>query len=116
MATYTKYPLSGSTNGKQIKVAATSSPGTTIHTAVSGTSDLDEIWLYAVNTDTANRELIIQWGGTTSPDDDIALTLAPREGKVLVVSGELLQNSLVVKAYCATANVIVISGFVNRIT
>ena len=28
--------LSGSTDGKAIKVAATSTPGTTIHTAVSG--------------------------------------------------------------------------------
>ena len=47
MATYSKQLLSGSTNGKGIKIANTS---TTVHTAVAGTSDIDEIWLYAVNS------------------------------------------------------------------
>ncbi len=40
MATYSKVLLSGSTNGKQIKVAATATPGTTIHTAVTGTTSI----------------------------------------------------------------------------
>ncbi len=39
MATFSKTKLSGSTDGKQIKVVATSTPGTTIHTGVSGTTD-----------------------------------------------------------------------------
>ena len=43
MATFTKTLLSGSTNGKAILVAATATPGTTIHTAVAGTSSLDEM-------------------------------------------------------------------------
>ena len=33
MATFTKLKLSGSTDGKAIKVAATATAGTTIHTA-----------------------------------------------------------------------------------
>ena len=33
-----KSPLSGSTNGMPIKVVATATLGTTIHTAVSGTT------------------------------------------------------------------------------
>ena len=69
MATYGKQLLSGGTTGKNIKVVATASAGTTIHTAVSGTSDLDEIWLYAMNTDAEDRKLTIEYGGTTSPDD-----------------------------------------------
>ena len=48
MATYTKRLLSGSTNGRPIKVAATATPGTTIHTAVTGTTDFDEVWIYNV--------------------------------------------------------------------
>ena len=59
MATYSKQLLSGSTNGKNIEVAATASAGTTIHTAVAGTSDMDEIWLYACNTDSSDRKLTI---------------------------------------------------------
>ena len=115
MATYSKEFLSGSTNGKQIKVVATSSPGTTIHTAVTGTTDMDEIWLYAVNSDTTARKLTIQWGETTAPDGNIELTIAPEDGYVLVAPGLPLQNGLVVQAFAATANVILINGYVNRI-
>lgn len=116
MATYSKQLLSGSTNGKQVKVVATATAGTTIHTAVSGTSDFDEIWLYAVNSDTTARKLTIEWGEATAPDGSIEVTIAPEDGYVLIVPGLVLQNSLVVKAFAATANVILINGYVNRIT
>jgi hypothetical protein len=49
MATYEKLVLSGSTDGAGIKVAATSCPGTTIHTASSTATTIDEIWIYATN-------------------------------------------------------------------
>jgi hypothetical protein len=111
MTTFSKLELSGSTDGRGIKVAATSSPGTAIHTATSSTTTgYDEEWLYAVN-----RLLTVQWGGTTSPDDDCKLTLLPKAGRILVVPGEILQNSLLVKAYADATNVVIISGFVNRI-
>lgn len=116
MATYGKQLLSGGTNGKNIKVVATASAGTTIHTAVSGTSNLDEVWLYAMNTDSADRKLTLEYGGTTSPDDLVEVTIATEAGWTLVCPGLLLQNGLVVKAFAAAANVVVINGFVNRIT
>lgn len=115
MTTYTKTLLSGSTNGKLIKVAATASTGTTIHTAVSGTSSLDEVWLYAVNSDTTARKLTIEYGTVTAPDGNIELTVQPESGLVLVVPGLLLQNSLVITAFAAAANVVLIGGYVNRI-
>tara|TARA_B100000287_G_scaffold435543_1_gene504375 strand:+ start:3556 stop:3909 length:354 start_codon:yes stop_codon:yes gene_type:complete len=116
MATYSKQLLSGGTNGKNIEVAATSSAGTTIHTAVSGTSDMDEIWLYACNTDSSDRKLTIEYGGTTSSDDLTEITIEAEAGWVLVCPGLLLQNGLIVKAFAASANVVNINGFVNRIT
>lgn len=116
MATFTKTLISGSTNGQPILVAATSTPGTTIHTAVSGTTSLDEIWLYAQNTDTTPRKLTIEYGGTTSPNNLIELTVEAEAGLVLVVPGLLLNNSLLVRAFAATTNVITISGYVNRIS
>ena len=115
MATYSKQLLSGSTNGKQIKVVATSGTGTLIHTSVTGDAGLDEVWLYAMNSDTTSRKLTIQWGGTTSPDDLIELTIPAESGYTLVVPGLLIQNSLVIRAFAATANVIVIGGYVNRV-
>ncbi len=116
MATFSKQLLSGGTNGKNIKVVATATAGTTIHTAVSGTSDMDEVWLYAMNTDSSDRKLTIEYGGTTSPDDLVEVTIGTEAGWVLVCPGLLLQNSLVVKAFAAAANVVVINGYVNRIT
>ena len=116
MATYSKVILSGSTNGKQIKVVQTATAGTTIHTATSGTSNLDEIWLYAVNSSSSAVKLTIEWGEAPAPDGNIEVTVPAEDGYMLVVPGLLLQNSLVVKAFAGTANVILINGYVNRIT
>ena len=116
MATFSKRLLSGSTDGKAIKVVQTATAGTTIHTAVSGTSDIDEIWLYAVNSSASAVKLTLEWGEATAPDGNIELAVAAESGLVLLTAGLLLQNSLVVKAFAATANVVMIHGFVNRIT
>jgi hypothetical protein len=116
MATFSKQLLSGGTNGKNVKVVATATAGTTIHTAVAGTSDMDEVWLYAMNTDSSDRKLTIEYGGTTSPDDLIEQTITTEAGWTLIVPGLLLQNGLVIKAFAAAANVVVINGYVNRIT
>lgn len=116
MATYSKQLLSGSTNGRMIKVAATATLGTTIHTAVSGTTSFDEIWLWAVNSDTTARKLTIEYGGATAPDNLIEITIPAESGLVEILPGFLLQNSLVVTAFCASANVVMIGGYVNRIT
>jgi hypothetical protein len=114
MATYSKTTLSGSTNGRQIKVVATASSGTLIHTAHA--TALDEIWLYAVNDTATDRLLTIQWGGTTATDDDIEFTVKAQNGLYLIVPGLVLTGGTVVRAYCAAAaNAIQISGYVNRI-
>lgn len=114
MASFTKIKLSGSTDGKQIKVVATATAGTTIHTAHA--TALDEIWLWAVNSDTTARKLTIEWGEATAPDGNIEVTVPAESGYLLVIPGMILTNSLVVKAFAATANVILINGYCNRIT
>ena len=119
MATFSKQLLSGSTNGKAIKVAATATAGTTIHTAVSGTSDLDEIWLYAVNSSASAVKLTLEWGQADAPDGNIELSVAAESGLVLVVPGLLIKGNatpLVVKAFAGTTNVILLHGYVNQIT
>lgn len=115
MATYTKELLSDSTNGKGVKIAAIATPGTALHTAVAGETSLDELWIYAVNSDTTDRKLTLEWGGVASPDDSIEITVKAESGLVLIAPGLLLQNSLLLKAFCETADVVVIHGFVNRI-
>lgn len=113
----TKIPLSGSTNGKPIKVSATAiGSGTTIHAAQSGTTYVDEVWLWASNLDSSDRTLTIGWGGTTDPDDLTlkTVTIPANSGPVCVSPGLPLQNSLVVKAAASVTNIITLTGYVNR--
>jgi uncharacterized membrane protein YjjP (DUF1212 family) len=118
MATAVKRKLSGSTNGRGIKVVATATLGTTVHTAVAGTTPgtYDEIWLFAYNSDTVTRLLTIEFGGVTVPDDTIKVNVASQSGLMLIVPGLPLQNGCAVTAFAAAANVITIHGFVNAIT
>lgn len=119
MSTFTKRELTGVADGRMVKVVQTASAGTLIHTATAGTGaadDYDEIWLWAVNSDTVARKLTIEFGGTTSPDDTIEQTIPPESGLVLIVPGLILQNSLVVRAFAVTANVVMVGGYVNRIS
>jgi hypothetical protein len=119
MATFTKTLLSGSTQGRGIKVVATASTGTTIHATGTSASTIDEVWLYAYNSDTVGRLLTIQWGNTTSPDDDIKVTIPGQSGLVLVTPGLTLTGTgaaaNTIRAFCGTTNVVTIHGYVNRI-
>jgi hypothetical protein len=114
--TVSRIPLSGSTDGRGIKVAATSSAGTLLHTAVSGVTDEDVITLYAYNSSGSAVTLTVQWGGTTSVDDDIKVSIPSLSGLTLVVPDLVLRNSLVVRAYAGTTNVVTIHGYANRVT
>lgn len=106
--------LSGSTNGRPIPVAATATPGTLIHTAVNVTGAVDQLFLSAVNTDTTDRKLTLEWGGTTAPSDLIEITIPAEGGLRLVAAGIPLQSGLIVRAFAATASVINIVGYVKR--
>ena len=120
MATFSKQLLSGSTQGKGIKVAATASTGTTIHATGISSSIIDEVWLYAYNSDTASRLLTIQFGATLSPDNDIKLSIPAQAGHTLVLAGCILTGTgagvNTVYAYADVANVVTITGYVNRIS
>ena len=115
MATYSKELLSGSSEGKGILVVETATAGTTIHTAVAGTTDIDEIWLYAVNAHSADIKLTLEWGEATEPTGNIEQTVPTESGLMLLVPGLLLQGGNVVKAFAGTASEIIIHGYVNKI-
>jgi hypothetical protein len=119
MATFSKEILSGSTDGKAIKVAATATAGTLIHEGSATATTLDEIWLYAVNTSASNVKLTIEWGEADAPDGNIEVTVLAEAGLVSITPGLLIKGNateLEVRAFAGTANVICIHGFVNRIT
>ena len=119
MATYSKTILSGSTDGRGILVAATATAGTLIHTGSSTATTLDEIWLYAVNSDAAEVKLTLESGGLTLKKKIIEVTVAAEAGLVLVAPGLLIKGNaspLVVRAWASVADDIIIHGYVNQIT
>lgn len=119
MSTFSKLRLSGSTGGRPIKVSATSTPGTTLHTTGTSSTAIDEVWLYANNTSASAVELTVEFGGTSNPDDRIILSIPSKAGLVLVLPGLTLSGNgsagRVVTAFAATTNVINITGYVNRV-
>jgi hypothetical protein len=122
MATFTKELLSGSTQGKAIKIAATTagSAGTTIHATGTSAAIDDEVWLYAYNSSSNGVVLTIQWGGVTAVDNEIKLTIPATSGLTLVVPGLIITGTgsaaNTIAAYAGTTNVITVSGYVNRIS
>jgi hypothetical protein len=120
MATFTKILLSGSTGGRPIKVAASGTPGTTIHTTQASSGVIDEVWLYANNTSTTQVTLTIEMGGTTSPDDQIVVAIPSKSGLSLVLPGCVLSgdgsSGRVLRAFAGTSNVVNLIGYINRIS
>lgn len=120
MATYSKIPFSGSTNGRAVLVNTTSSNTCVVHTGSTNTSVQHEIWLYAQNTDTTDRKLTIEFGGVTSPNDLIESTITAEGGLILVIPGLILTgNSSTaprITAFAATANVVTLHGYVTVVS
>ena len=120
MAAFTKVLLSGSTGGRAIKVAAIGSPGTTIHTTGVSATIIDEIWLYAYNSSASTVQLTIEFGNTTAPDNQIKISIPATSGLTLITPGLILtgfgSSTQTIGAFAGTANVLTISGYVNRIT
>lgn len=115
--TFSKDNLSGSTGGRGITVAATSSPGTTIHTASTTLTTIHELWLYAVNTGSAATYLTIQFGNTAT-SDATTVYIEPNTGLQLIIPGLILEGAAsahVVRAYATTTNIVNIFGYVNVI-
>ena len=116
MATFYKKKLSASTDGRPIAVAATSSPGTTIHTGSSTSSVIQEVWLYASNYGASSASVTLQWGGT-SASDNFTTPIPSNSGLQTLAAGLVIQGNttpLVIRAYSPSSSVTV-TGFVNEI-
>jgi isochorismate hydrolase len=117
MASFAKKLLSWSTDGKAIKVVATATAGTLIHTGPTVTSTLQEIWLWAQNNHTADVVLTLEWGDAVT-DNNIIKTITFKSGEQMIIPGFIIKwnaTPLTIKAFAATANVIMIQWFINEI-
>lgn len=118
MATYAPVHASGSTSGRMIKVVATATAGTTLHTAVTGNVNFDEIVISAMNSDSVPRLLTIELGGVVDPDDLIEMTIPALGGLYIVVpKGTVRMNGgVTIAAFAAAANVITCAVAIDRRT
>lgn len=119
--------LSGSTDGKPIKLTANSSPGDLIHTATSSSMPgvggvWDEVHAYVnIPTSTGKRTTIyFEVGGVAVPDDSCQADLPSASGLRYVIPGLIFQNGAELRAYYVTQGSAgdppTITGYVNRIT
>lgn len=119
MASFSKRVLGGSTDGKAIKVTGiNSAAAVTVHTGDTATATIDEVWIYANNTSASDVKLTLEWGTATAADGNIEYTVRAENGLYLIVPGLVLKGNataLTVKAFAATVDVILLTGYVNRI-
>ena len=117
MATFSRQLLSGSTNGRPIPVAATATPGTTLHAAVAGTTGIDEVYMWATNVTATAATLTVEWGGTTDPDDHLVkqFSIPAYSLPIPIALGQIMNNSLTIAAFSGTASAINVTGYVNRV-
>jgi len=115
--TYEPIIAGGSTDGGLIKIAATASPGTAIHTGPATTTWYDFVTLWAFNKDISSVTLTIEWG-TTGVDNEYSIIVQPGLVAVCVLDRwEIKGNAtaLTVAAYASVANKIFIKPSILRV-
>tara|TARA_B100001540_G_scaffold111942_1_gene100419 strand:+ start:536 stop:886 length:351 start_codon:yes stop_codon:yes gene_type:complete len=110
-----KIPLSGSTDGKMIQCTGNN---TTLHTASSNASHIDEVWIWAMNIHTADEEVTIGWGQAGYTVSNSLFTVPTEAGLYLLVPGLILKGNAgtqkLVNGYCSAVDRINFAGYVNR--
>jgi hypothetical protein len=92
MATFSKIVLSGSTDGENDCRCCYSYGWYNDSYWFGYATTFDEVWLYAVNSDSTDRKLTIEWGDVDSPDDLIEFTVPAESGLYLIAPGLVLQG------------------------
>ena len=109
--------LSGSTDGQPVLIAATSTAGTTVHTAVAATDQIDMVHLYAINGHSADVTVTVEWGTATATSNIVVDVPADSGLFRLTPEGGLpAQNSNTIAVFAGTTNVVAITGKVVRST
>ena len=114
MATFTKFMLTGSTEGQGIDLVTSATPGTTLHTATNVASEMDEVWLYANNRTASQIDVTLEWGGTASGTLNF-VGIPAQQGMVLITPGLTISGGNVVAAFASAVSGVSVFGFVNRI-
>lgn len=120
MATYSKIPLSQSSNGKSILLSLSAVPGSLIHATGTSSNNIDEVWLYAANNSTADALVTVYWGSSASSDILASILIQAYAGTTLISPGLILTgNDSVASTIYATVSqpsAVEMVGYINRIT
>ncbi len=116
--------LTGSTQGKPVKIVATSTPGTLVHTTDINSTNISRLYLWAINTQaaaTATTVLVtVEFGDATAPDHNIIVPIPGQAGAVQIADGFPLTGSgaagATVRVFAATTAVINIVGYCLDVT
>ncbi len=115
MSTMDKLPFSTTADGDGVTVT-TASPidgsDTLIHTAITGTTDMDLVTIFAYNDHTAEVDLHLKWGDNAI---SIKQTIPNKAGLTLVVADLPISDGNTIEASASVTSVIVLYGYVNRV-
>ncbi len=104
---------SESTSGTPILLAEVATPGDLLHTAVAGSSSVDECYFYAYNDDTVERDITYQLGGVAAKDS-VTRTIQPKSGETLEIPGHRYNGGVSLRAFGSVTNKIAVSMTINR--
>lgn len=111
--TITRLPLSASTAGLPVNVAATATPGTTIHQPIASVTD--EIYVFLFNKTSADITATIEYGVSGAPNDYEVVIPAKGVVPTLVIPGLMLNDDgKAIRIFAPTG--ISAVGYINRIT
>lgn len=120
MSLYNKSLLNASSNGTPIPITGTGISTQLIHTGPTGSTQFDELWLYASNPTTSDVMLNILIGGTDF-SSNIAFEgiVEAYAGNVLTIPGLVINGNdstgIEVRANASVVSGVNILGYVNTI-
>ena len=101
-------------------VSASAAPYTLVHTTSASTSSIDEVYIYASNTTTADSNLTLYWGSSAARDNILTVNVQAYGGMTLLIPGLILTGNgstgLPIFATTTFPSAVDITGYINRIT
>lgn len=115
MPVYTPHVLSGSSNGLPIGIGQNTSPGTTLHTVTTASGAVEDIFIDAYNTATADNPLTIELGSTATAFH-LTVSLPAQGGPYRVVAGLRMNGAtgVVIRGFSSAGTAVLVAGGVNR--
>jgi len=123
---YSLLNLTSSPNGGPIQINQTGqtnitgapslilNTGQAIHSGIAGTTQFDELYLYATNRNNSGVYLVLQWGTPGNSGATIQTTIAPNDGVALISPGLILNSGSQVYAYSNVSGAVSIMGYAQR--